>query len=250
MVASIHNLTVVSERSRLPIVEDVSIDVPGGSLTALVGASGEGKSTILLALLDLLDGGRRRTAGRFDLEGVDVWAQSASELRALRGDRMAWVPQAPADALAPAMRIVDQVAEAIAAHREVSSLEARRRAELVLRAYGVPPDRIRAFPHQLSGGQRQRSLVAMAMALRPALLLADEPTTALDGAATHVVLGLLQRAAREGAGVLWVTHEIDWVRAYADRVAFLRRGEIAWVADREAALERRDDAEWQRFIAP
>lgn len=246
-VASVRGLSVEFTRSRTPVLDRVSLDLPSGQVTALVGASGEGKSTLLLAMLDLLDGGRRRTSGRFELEGIDVWAQPAPAMRALRGDRLAWVPQAPAEALAPAMRIVDQVAEAIEAHRAVARSEARRLAEAVLRAHGVPPAQARAFPHQLSGGQRQRSLLAMAMALKPALLLADEPTTALDGAATHAMLSLLRRAARDGAAVLWVTHEIDWVQGYADRVAFADRGRIRWEAGREEAFQR-PDPDWQRFV--
>ena len=248
-VASVRDLSVEVTSSRAPILDRVSLDVPGGEVTALVGASGEGKSTLLLALLDLLDDGRRRTAGRFELEGIDVWGLPAPAMRALRGDRLAWVPQAPAEALAPAMRIVDQVAEGIAAHRSVSRTEARRRAEAALRAYGVSSTLARAFPHQLSGGQRQRSLLAMAMALKPALLLADEPTTALDGAATHAVLTLLRDAARMGSGVLWVTHEIDWVWSYADRVVFASGGRIRWVAGRDEAFAR-TDPEWRAFVAP
>lgn len=234
--AVVRALTV--EAAGVPIVRDVSMTAPAGQVTALVGASGAGKSSILLALLDLLDDGRRRTAGQFELDGSDFWAWSPAAQRRARGDRLAWVPQAPGEALSPGMRIVDQVAEVVRAHRPASAAEARRRAAAALRAHGVPAERMRAFPHELSGGQRQRASMAMAMVLAPSLVLADEPTTALDGPATHAVLGLLRAAARAGAAVLWVTHEIAWVRAYADRVALLAGGCMAWEAPRAAALER------------
>jgi len=247
MGASVRDLEVRSAPSGEPIVSGLGFDAPRGAVTALVGASGAGKSTLLLALLDLLDDGRRRTRGDFAIDGRSFFALAPSERRRWRGDRIAWIPQAPAEALAPALRISDQVAEVVRYHRAASWAEARGRAVGALRKVGIPPVRLRAYPHELSGGQRQRVLFAMATVLAPDVVLADEPTTALDGAATHDLLRRLHDAARAGAAVIWVTHEIGWARAYADRVAFLRSGRIV-LEGSAAEVIASTEPEWRAFL--
>lgn len=248
MVVRVRDLAVASTRSGELILDGVDLDAPAGQVTVLVGASGSGKSTLLRALLDGLDRGRRRIRGEFELDGVSFFAQPPPARRRLLGDRLTWIPQDVGGALAPALRVIDQVAEVVRYHRAAPWSEARERAAEALRAGGIPSGSLRAFPHELSGGQRQRVLVAMAMVLRPSAILADEPTTALDNVATHAVLGRLRQAAREGASVIWVTHEMSWVRAFADRVLFLHEARVVLGGPANEVFDH-DHPSWRRFLA-
>lgn len=244
----VRGLTVHACKTGTALVSDVSFDLPAGAVTALVGPSGVGKSTVLLALIDVLEPERRRVAGRFELEGREFFSRPPAERRALRGDRVAWIPQAPLEALSPSLRALDQVAEVVRFHRDTSWEAARERAASALRGHGLAVERHRAFPHELSGGERQRVVIAMAMVASPAVLLADEPTTALDGVATHAILRRLSAAARAGMAVLWVTHELPWIRAYADRIVLMEAGRVALEGGRDQVLGSSDPA-WLRFSA-
>ena len=206
-------------------VEDVSFSLDAGEILCIVGESGSGKSISAAALTGLLPRGLPVTAGRIEFEGRNLLACSPAEMRALRGARIATVFQEPMTALNPLMRVHDQVAEVMQVHgRPVG-----RRVTELLEAVGLPdPARIaRSYPHALSGGQRQRVMIAAALALEPAILIADEPTTALDVTTQKQILALIREIqSRRGTGVLFITHDFGVVAEIADRVAVMQRGRI------------------------
>ena len=211
-------------------VDDVSFTVSSGELVALVGESGCGKTLTGLALPRLLPRGAEIGAGSaIRFRGTDLTALSEPELRAYRGRRIAMVFQDPMTSLNPVMRVGAQIAEAIHAHRKVSRRDARDRVLALLVEVGIadPASRIDAYPHQLSGGMRQRVLIAMALAAEPDLLVADEPTTALDVTIQAQILELLDhlRTAR-GLAVLLITHDLGIVAGRADRVLVMYAGRI------------------------
>ncbi len=214
----------------LTAVDDVAFGIDRGELVALVGESGCGKSLTGLALLGLLPGGAtlgRASVVRFD--GTDLAGLGDAALRPYRGARIAMVFQDPMSSLNPVMRVGAQVIEAIRAHRDVPSAEARRRAIALLGEVGIadPGERVDAWPHQLSGGMRQRVMIAIALAGEPELLIADEPTTALDVTVQAQILELLDtiRAAR-GMAVLLITHDLGIVAGRAERVLVMYAGRI------------------------
>ncbi|HWA81446.1 MAG TPA: dipeptide ABC transporter ATP-binding protein, partial [Acetobacteraceae bacterium] len=211
------------------VVEDVSFTLERGETLAIVGESGSGKTLTALSLLGLLPGGARRVAGRIVLDGQDVTRADAAALRRLRGDAAGMIFQEPMSSLNPLHRIGRQVAEAIRLHRPVRGAALRARVEALLRAAGFADAarRIDAFPHQLSGGQRQRVMIAMALANDPALLIADEPTTALDVTIQAQILELLEAEKKaRGLALLLITHDLSIVRRMADRVAVMQGGHI------------------------
>ncbi|MFG2357548.1 dipeptide ABC transporter ATP-binding protein [Streptomyces sp. NPDC048521] len=217
-----------TESAQVPAVRGVSLRVRPGETLALVGESGSGKSTVALAAMGLLPGNARVT-GRAVIAGTDIVGAGEDGLAALRGRTVSMVFQEPATALDPLTRIGKQIAEVIRNHRDVSAKDAAAQAVDLLRRVGIPdPDkRAAAYPFQLSGGQRQRVVIAMAIANDPALLIADEPTTALDVTVQAEILDLLRRLAAEtGTGVLLVTHNMGVVADFADRVAVMYQGRI------------------------
>ncbi|HEY3934824.1 MAG TPA: ABC transporter ATP-binding protein [Gemmatimonadales bacterium] len=211
-------------------VDDVSFTIAPGELVALVGESGCGKTLTGLALPRLLPRGAElgpRT--RVRLGGTDLTHLDERELRQYRGRRIGMVFQDPMTSLNPVMRVGDQIAEAIHAHEKVSRRDARARVLDLLVEVGIadPPARIDAYPHQLSGGMRQRILIAMALAAGPDLLVADEPTTALDVTVQAQILELLDRLRRShGMAVLLITHDLGIVAGRADRVLVMYAGRI------------------------
>jgi oligopeptide/dipeptide ABC transporter ATP-binding protein len=211
-----------------PLVRDLSFRIDAGEALCLVGESGSGKSVTALALMGLLDPKKLRpTAGRAMFEGQDLLALPPDRMRALRGHRIAMVFQEPMSALNPVQRIGDQIAETIREHRGTSARDAERQAVDLLDLVQVPDAKRRAreYPHQLSGGMRQRVMIAMAVALRPSLLIADEPTTALDVTIQAQVLSLIDDLRRElGTAVLLITHDLGVVAEIADRVLVLYAG--------------------------
>jgi peptide/nickel transport system ATP-binding protein len=215
-------------------VDDVSFSISAGELVALVGESGCGKTLTGLALPRLLPRGAQigeQSTIRF--RGTNLTTLSEKELRAYRGRRIAMVFQDPMTSLNPVMRVGVQVAEAIHAHRKMSRSDARDRVLALLVEVGIadPESRIDAYPHQLSGGMRQRVLIAMALAAEPDLLVADEPTTALDVTIQAQILELLDhlRVAR-GLAVLLITHDLGIVAGRADRVLVMYAGRIVETA--------------------
>lgn len=241
-ILRIENLGVTfsTETGDVPAVRDVSLHVRPGETLALVGESGSGKSTVALAAMGLLPGTARAT-GRALVDGTDVIAAAEADLRGLRGRTASMVFQEPATALDPLTRIGAQIAEVVRNHRPVTAKDAAREAVELLSRVGIPDPATRAsaFPFQLSGGQRQRVVIAMAIANAPSLLIADEPTTALDVTVQAEILDLLRAlAADSGTGVLLVTHNMGVVADFADRVAVMLQGEVVETGPVEEVLLR------------
>ncbi|WFB85152.1 MULTISPECIES: ABC transporter ATP-binding protein [Streptomyces] len=229
-----------TETGTVRAVRGVSLHVAPGETLALVGESGSGKSTVALAAMGLLAGNARAT-GRAVVDGTDIVGADEEQLSRLRGKTVSMVFQEPATALDPLTRVGRQIAEVIRNHRRVSAADAAARAVELLRRVGIPePERrARAYPFQLSGGQRQRVVIAMAIANEPALLIADEPTTALDVTVQAEILDLLRRLAAEtGTGVLLVTHNMGVVADFADRVAVMYQGAVVETGPVEDVLLR------------
>jgi peptide/nickel transport system ATP-binding protein len=219
-----------------PVVRDLSFDLRRGEMTGLVGESGCGKTVTALALMRLVEPPGRITAGRVGLDGENLLALGEPAMRRRRGGRLAMVFQEPATALNPVFTIGWQVAEAVRAHRSVSRAEARSEAVRLLERVSLPAagSRLGDYPHQLSGGQRQRVMIAMALAGEPDLLLADEPTTALDVTVQAEILDLLARLRGElGLAVLLITHDLAVVAGRCDRVLVMYAGRLV----EEAAAE-------------
>lgn len=244
-------VTFTTDTGDVPAVRDVSLYVRPGETLALVGESGSGKSTVALATMGLLPG-NARASGRVTVDGTDVVAAGEAELARLRGRTASMVFQEPATALDPLTRIGRQTAEVVRNHRPVSRAQAAREAVELLRRVGIPePERrASAFPFQLSGGQRQRVVIAMAIANSPGLLIADEPTTALDVTVQADILDLLRKSAVDsGTGVLLVTHNMGVVADFADRVAVMLRGEVVETGPVEEVLLRPAHEYTQRLLA-
>lgn len=208
-------------------VRGVSFDVAAGEKVALVGESGSGKTVTGLSLMRLLPEARVRGSVRFD--GEELLDVPERRLRALRGDAVAYVFQEPMTALDALYPVGEQIAEALRAKRGLSRAEAWSRAQEALAQVGIdePARRARQYPHQLSGGQRQRAMIALALALQPRLLVADEPTTALDAALRVQILQLLgELQQRLGLAVLFITHDLPLVQRFADRVVVMQEGVV------------------------
>ncbi len=209
-------------------VRGVSFTLPAGSRTGLIGESGSGKTLTALALLGLLPDGLG-ARGHVRYGDRDLMALPEDELCALRGDRLAMVFQEPMTALNPVMRIGDQVAEPLMLHRRLPRAEAHAAATRILERVHIPDpeEKMRAYPHQLSGGQRQRAMIAMAMACSPDILVADEPTTALDVTVQAQILRLLDELVDEhGATLLLITHDLPVVASTCDHVLVMYGGKV------------------------
>jgi oligopeptide/dipeptide ABC transporter ATP-binding protein len=210
-------------------VDGISFTLDRGRVLGLVGESGCGKSMTALSLMRLVPPPGRIVGGRVLFEGRDLLAVSEREMRDVRGARMAMIFQEPMTALNPVLRVGGQVAEAVFLHRSVSRGQAWERATELLAEVGIPDAERRAhdYPHQLSGGMRQRVMIAMAIACDPLLLLADEPTTALDVTIQAEILALLRTLReRHGMAVLLITHDLGVVAEQADEVAIMYAGRI------------------------
>ncbi|MBA8989496.1 peptide/nickel transport system ATP-binding protein [Curtobacterium pusillum] len=244
-------VTFSTESGTVDAVRGVSLHVEPGETLALVGESGSGKSTVALAAMGLLSGNATAT-GSAVVDGHEVVDAGEPELRKLRGSTVSMVFQEPATALDPLTRVGAQIAEVVRNHGEVSASDAAARAVELLGRVGIPDPaaRARAFPFQLSGGQRQRVVIAMAIANSPKLLIADEPTTALDVTVQAEILELLRRlAADTGTGVLLVTHNMGVVADFADRVAVMLQGEIVETGSVEDVLLRPEHDYTKRLLA-
>ena len=216
-------------RSRA-IVDRLSISISEGESLALVGESGSGKSITALAVMGLLpEPAVTVGGGRVEFRGADLLAMPRRERRRITGRDIAMIFQEPMSSLNPVMRVGDQIVEMIRAHERVGRRAAMGRAAELLAAVRMPEPvaRLRAWPHQLSGGQRQRVMIAIALACRPKLLIADEPTTALDVTVQAQILSLLRELQREmGMAMLFITHDLGVVANIADRVSVMYCGQI------------------------
>jgi peptide/nickel transport system ATP-binding protein len=228
----------------VPAVRDVSFSVAPREVLGLVGESGSGKSVTSLAIMGLLPPQAQargeiffaQHGGNTDISACDLLKISTSELQGLRGHRIAMIFQEPMTALNPVMRVGDQIAEAVLAHNGSGKAEAWKKAIDAMREVAIPdPDRrARDYPHQLSGGQRQRVMIAMALVNRPQLLIADEPTTALDVTIQAQILELLaELRGKFGLAMLFISHDLAVVSQVADRVAVMYAGSLVEVGSRQ-----------------
>ncbi|HET9283885.1 MAG TPA: ABC transporter ATP-binding protein [Candidatus Angelobacter sp.] len=222
------NVTFATQTGEVAAVRDVSFSIPESGTLGLVGESGSGKSATSLAIMRLLPP-QASTTGKIVFAGEDLLQLPDASMRRTRGARISMIFQEPMTALNPVMRVGDQVAEAILAHHRVSKAEAWQQTVEALREVAIPePEkRARDYPHQLSGGQRQRVMIAMALVNHPQLLIADEPTTALDVTIQAQILELLaELRERHKLAVLFISHDLGVVSRVADRVAVMYAGEI------------------------
>jgi peptide/nickel transport system ATP-binding protein len=222
-------------------VDGVSFSVAPGRVMGLVGESGSGKSVTGFSIMGLVDPPGRIVSGRILFGGRDIAGMPEDELRHLRGRRIAMIFQDPMMTLNPVLRIDTQMIEAIQAHEDVSRDEARRRARDALGQVGIPsPDeRLAAYPHQFSGGMRQRVAIAIALLNRAELIVADEPTTALDVTIQGQILFEMQRLARQtGTALLWITHDLSVVASLADEVCVMYAGRIVERGTVDDVLDR------------
>jgi len=211
-------------------VDGVSFDVQPHETVGIVGESGCGKSVTSLSILRLIDRpGRIEPGSRIEFEGRDLLAASESEIRSIRGNRISMIFQEPMTSLNPVFTVGDQIAEVARVHARASRREAWERAVEMLKTVGIPApeQRAREYPHQLSGGMRQRVMIAMALMMNPALLIADEPTTALDVTIQAQILELLAELQRRvGMSVLLITHDLGVIAEVATRVIVMYAGEV------------------------
>lgn len=222
-------------------VRGVDLHVFRGETVAVVGESGCGKSLTALAIMGLLPRAARYTCDRITLNGESLANVSARRWRQLRGDRIAMIFQDPMTALDPCYRIGDQMREILQQHRRISKQDARERSLELLRKVGIPSpeERLSQFPHQLSGGLRQRVMIAMALLCEPELIIADEPTTALDVTIQSQILRLLQDIQRDtGIGLILITHDLGVVAGMADRIVVMYGGEVVEVGACDDVLSR------------
>ncbi|MEG0217257.1 MAG: ABC transporter ATP-binding protein [Raoultibacter sp.] len=222
-------------------VESVSFDVDNGDILAIVGESGSGKSVTSLSIMGLLQEPGFVAGGEIQFEGKDLAKLSEKEMRKLRGNDIAMIFQEPMTSLNPVYRIGDQIVEAIRTHTDMNKKDARAHAVEMLRRVGIPsPEkRARDYPHQMSGGMRQRVMIAMALACDPKLLIADEPTTALDVTIQAQILDLLRRLRDEtDMAVLLITHDLGVVSEVADRVVVMYCGQVVEAAEVRSLFER------------
>ncbi len=232
---SVKNLSVAfpTEDGLVQAVDDVSFSVNKGKTLAIVGESGSGKSVTAQAIMGLIDRKAARMTGEIWLDGQELIGLPADEMQALRGSQVAMIFQDPMSSLHPFYRVGAQITEAIFAHRSVGAKAARAEALEMLQRVGIPAAerRIDDYPHQLSGGMRQRVMIAMALINKPALLIADEPTTALDVTVQAQILGLIGSLQSEfQITVIMITHDLGIVADVADDVAVMYGGRIVEVA--------------------
>lgn len=222
-------------------VDGVSFDITPGEMVGLVGESGCGKSTIALSIMRLLPPQGRIVGGQILLDGQDVVALSGRQVRALRGPKMAMIFQDSLAALNPTLKISKQLMEPLQIHLGMSAQEARQQAIQLLARVGIPePEkRLDAYAHEFSGGMRQRVMIAIALSCDPKLLVADEPTTALDVTVQSQILGLmLKLRAETGAGVIIITHDVGVVAETCDRVVVMYAGRVAESGPTEKVFQR------------
>nr|WP_242481883.1 ABC transporter ATP-binding protein [Paracraurococcus ruber] len=221
-------------------VDDVSFTVARGKVLGLVGESGSGKTVTGFSILGLVDAPGRIAGGRILFQGQDLVGLPDAAMRRLRGNRIAMIFQDPMMTLNPVLRIDTQMIETVQAHQKVSREEARQRARDALGQVGIPsPDeRLRAYPHQFSGGMRQRVAIAIALLHKPDLIVADEPTTALDVTIQGQILAEAQKlCAQSGTALIWITHDLSVVAGLADDIAVMYAGKVVEQGPVEQVLD-------------
>ncbi len=218
-------------------VDHVSLAVKPGEWLSVVGESGCGKSTMAYSIARLISPPGRITDGKIIFGGRDLLRMSPKEFRKILGREIGVVFQDPMTSLDPLRRIGDQIAEVYMTHLGMKKKEAQEKAVEILERVGIPRDKISAYPHQMSGGQRQRVAIAIAVALRPKLLIADEPTTALDVIVQDTIMDLLQSFKKEGTSILFITHDLALAAERSDRIAVMYAGKLVEEGSVEKIVE-------------
>lgn len=236
VVLGVENLSIFFEsgNGETQVVKDVTFSVKSGETVGIVGESGSGKSVSALAIMSLLDRSAARVEGKVWLGGRNILGLPESELRHIRGKEIGMVFQEPATALDPVFTIGSQLVETVRAHRDVTSKQAKERSIELLDAVGIalPARRFNEYPHQLSGGMKQRAMIALALSCDPDLIIADEPTTAVDVTIQAQILALLRKLSEErGVAVLFITHDLGVVAEFCSRAITLYAGEVVEIAD-------------------
>ena len=233
----IKNLKVhyTSEGRKIHAVNDVSFSLKKGETLGLVGETGAGKTTIAKSILRILpEPPAQVEGGEIFLEGEDLLKMSNDEMRKIRGRKIAMIFQDPMSSLNPVLTVIDQVSEAIRLHERLPRADAVKKAVQILKKVGIQPERVHEYPHQFSGGMKQRVVIAMALACSPQLLIADEPTTALDVTIQAQVLRLIRELRTDfGTSMLLITHDLGIVAETCDQVAVIYAGEIVEIGSLE-----------------
>ena len=222
-------------------VDDVSFTVSRGEILGLVGESGSGKSVTGFSIIGLVDPPGRITGGSILYQGRDLANLTEREMRHLRGNRIAMIFQDPMMTLNPVLRIDTQMIEAVQAHTTLTRTEARTKSRDALGMVGIPSpeERLNAYPHQFSGGMRQRVAIAIALLHNPDVLIADEPTTALDVTIQAQILSEVQKlTAQHGTALIWITHDLSVIAGLADRIAVMYAGRVVETGDAADVLDR------------
>ncbi|WP_274627392.1 ABC transporter ATP-binding protein [Arvimicrobium flavum] len=251
---TVENLTTVvgSNASAPSVLEDVSFTLAAGEVLCVVGESGSGKSMLALTIMDLLGFPVRRKSGRIVLDGEDLSALPPAAWRQKRGRDISMIFQEPMTSLNPIMRVGDQIDEVLRIRKGMSADAARRRAIELLERVEIPSasSRLAAYPHELSGGMRQRVMIAVALAAEPKLLIADEPTTALDVTIQAQILDLLRNIqAESGMALMMITHDLGVVAEMAHKVMVLYAGRVAEMADVETLFDNPSHPYTQALLA-
>lgn len=235
-VLQVENLCVVLDKNQQSLISNVSFEITSGEIFALVGESGSGKSLTSLAIMRLLPEALQVSSGSIHLNHQDLFSLPEYQMQKVRGRQVAMIFQEPMTSLNPVMKVGDQVAEMLKIHLGLNRKAARAKVVSLFNEVGIPDpeDRYDWYPHQLSGGQKQRVMIAMALACEPDLLIADEPTTALDVTIQAQVLNLLKKIRDDrGLAILFITHDMGVVNEIADHVAVMKEGEIVEQAETE-----------------
>jgi len=220
-------------------VDGVSFQVREGEVLGLAGESGCGKTTVALSIMKLLPPNGRIVDGRILFRGEDLVRKDRLEMKKIRWKRISMIFQGAMNALNPVLRIEEQITEAILTHENVSRAEARRRAEKLFSLVGLDPSRIRDYPHEFSGGMKQRVMIAMALACNPDLVIADEPTTALDVVVKGQILTLINDLKeRLNLSMIIITHDLSAIYEVCDRVAVMYAGKLVEVCDRSSFFHK------------
>ncbi|WP_417584177.1 ABC transporter ATP-binding protein [Nitrincola sp.] len=233
-------------------IHQVDYDLMPGEILCVVGESGSGKSMTANAIMGLLPKGIEATQGAIIFDGYDLISLEERRARMMRGNRVSMIFQEPMTALNPLMRIADQIGEVFQIHSQMRAADRRQKTLKLLQDVGLPDPlkMMRAYPHQLSGGQRQRVMIAMALALEPAILIADEPTTALDVTTQAQILELIKELQRKrGTAVLFITHDFGVVAEIADRVVVMEKGVMVEIGDKAQVLNHPKHPYTQKLIA-
>ncbi len=213
-----------TRRGVVRAVDDVTLTLDGGEFVSIVGESGCGKSTLAYSIIRLIDQPGKIVGGQIIFDGRDLLSLSEDEMRKIRGKDIGMIFQDPMTSLDPLEKIGDQIAETIMEHSRLSKKEALQIAAEMLEKVGLPADRVNYYPHQLSGGQRQRVMIAMAVSLNPKLLIADEPTTALDVIVQEKIMDLLDEMKKEGRAIVLITHDFALASERSDKIAVMYAG--------------------------